>query len=49
MSEPPADFVQKQQKNAIAFRKALSSESDRGCALFAAAYLDIACPKCIRG
>jgi hypothetical protein len=40
MSESPADFVAKQHKEAQAFRNALSSESDRGCALFAAAYLD---------
>jgi hypothetical protein len=40
MSESPRDFVAKKHKEAEAFRKALSSESDRGCALFAAAYLD---------
>lgn len=40
MSESPAEFVERQHKEAQAFRKALSSESDRGCALFAAAYLD---------
>jgi hypothetical protein len=40
MSKIPADFMEKQQKNAMAFRKALLCESERGCALFAAAYLD---------
>src|SRR4051794_30171075 len=40
MSEDPAEFLAKQQKEIEAFRKALTAESDRGCALFAAAYLD---------
>jgi len=40
MSESTAEFVARQQKEAEAFRKALAAESDRGCALFAAAYLD---------
>jgi len=40
MSERPAEFLERQESEAKAFRKALSSESDRGCGLFAAAYLD---------
>lgn len=34
------EFKKKQISEFIAFRKALTKESDRGCALFAAAYLD---------
>lgn len=34
------DFLEKQKKAALDFRAALSKETDRGCALFAAAYLD---------
>lgn len=33
-------FIAKQAEAFLAFREALTSESDRGCALFAAAYLD---------
>jgi len=33
-------FLAKQQEVFMAFRKVLTTESDRGCALFAAAYLD---------
>ena len=33
-------FVKKQIAEFVAFRKALTKESDRGCALFAAAFLD---------
>jgi DNA-binding MltR family transcriptional regulator len=33
-------FLKKQLEEFTAFRKALTHESDRGCALFAAAYLD---------
>jgi len=40
MTEPLDDFLAKQQAAFAAFRHALSEESDRGCALFAAAYLD---------
>ena len=40
MSEIPAEFVERQERDAKAFRNALSSESDRGCGLFAAAFLD---------
>jgi DNA-binding MltR family transcriptional regulator len=40
MSGSAEEFVTKQQKEVTAFRKALLSESDRGCGLFAAAYLD---------
>ncbi|MEH0166709.1 MltR family transcriptional regulator [Roseateles microcysteis] len=34
--------IKKQYEEFVAFRRALSDESDRGCALFAAAYLDTA-------
>jgi hypothetical protein len=40
MDESTAVFLAKQQRETEAFRKPLSAESDRGCALFAAAYLD---------
>jgi hypothetical protein len=33
-------YLAEQYKKVLSFRKALTSESDRGCALFAAAYLD---------
>lgn len=33
-------FMQTMQQETLVFRKALTVESDRGCALFAAAYLD---------
>lgn len=33
-------FIQRQTQEFLAFRRALTEESDRGCALFAAAYLD---------
>jgi DNA-binding MltR family transcriptional regulator len=36
------DFISKRHQEFIAFREALTKESDRGCALFAAAYLDTA-------
>lgn len=36
------EVLQKQYAEFVAFRRALSEESDRGCALFAAAYLDSA-------
>jgi DNA-binding MltR family transcriptional regulator len=40
MSTPVEEFIQRQFQQILAFRKALTQESDRGCALFAAAYLD---------
>jgi DNA-binding MltR family transcriptional regulator len=40
MTKPVDDFLAKQKAAFTAFRKALTAESDRGCALFAAAYLD---------
>lgn len=40
MEEKKLKDVQKLTGDFLAFRKALTSESDRGCALFAAAYLD---------
>jgi hypothetical protein len=33
-------FIKKQRGEFLAFRQALTKESDRGCALFAAAFLD---------
>jgi hypothetical protein len=36
------EALQKSQAEFLAFRRALTDESDRGCALFAAAYLDAA-------
>lgn len=40
MSEAVQEFLKKQLSEFVAFRRALTDESDRGCALFAAAYLD---------
>ena len=40
MSEAVKEFLKKQLREFVAFRRALTDESDRGCALFAAAYLD---------
>jgi len=40
MASEFAKHLAAQQENVAAFRKALTAESDRGCALFAAAYLD---------
>jgi DNA-binding MltR family transcriptional regulator len=34
------EYISKQIEKILAFRKALSSESDRGCALLAASFLD---------
>ncbi len=40
MSNPVKDFLAAQMAEIVAFRHALSAESDRGCVLFAAAYLE---------
>ncbi|WP_052161973.1 MltR family transcriptional regulator [Aquabacterium sp. NJ1] len=40
MNEEINKFFKKQLDDFVAFRKALTDESDRGCALFAAAFLD---------
>jgi len=40
MDSRVADYLAEQQQRIEAFRKALTAESDRGCALFAAAHLD---------
>ena len=40
MDSEVAKHLATQQEQVTAFRKALTAESDRGCALFAAAYLD---------
>ena len=42
MAKSVPAVLQKQYAEFVAFRRALSEESDRGCALFAAAYLDAA-------
>jgi len=42
MTNAVPEALQKQCVEFLAFRRALSDESDRGCALFAAAYLDTA-------
>src|SRR5690349_18522305 len=41
MDNKIAEHLASQVRKVNAFRKALTSESDRGCALFAAAYLDV--------
>lgn len=41
MNDDTANYIADQVRKINAFRKALTSESDRGCALFAAAYLDV--------
>jgi hypothetical protein len=41
MDNKIAEHIAHQTRKVDAFRKALTSESDRGCALFAAAYLDV--------
>ncbi|MEH2209185.1 MltR family transcriptional regulator [Nostoc sp.] len=41
MNEKIQDYVVAQTQKVVQFRQALTSESDRGCALFAAAYLDV--------
>lgn len=40
MDKEVAEHLDAQKRKVQSFRKALTSESDRGCALFAAAYLD---------
>lgn len=40
MSEATKEFLMRQFAEFAAFRRALTNESDRGCALFASAYLD---------
>lgn len=35
-----SDFIKKRINDVISFRKSLTQETDRGCALFAAAYID---------
>jgi DNA-binding MltR family transcriptional regulator len=40
MTETVDQFLKKQAAEFLAFRRSLTNESDRGCALFAAAYLD---------
>lgn len=42
MNHASSEFLKKRKEEFFAFRQALSKESDRGCALFAAAYLDSA-------
>ena len=42
MATAVPEALQKHYAEFVAFRRALSEESDRGCALFAAAYLDAA-------
>ena len=42
MAKSVQSVLKKQYAEFVAFRRALSEESDRGCALFAAAYLDAA-------
>lgn len=41
-------FLQTQNEEFKKFRKALSTESDRGCALFSAAYLDVSLGELLR-
>ncbi|MCI0495849.1 MltR family transcriptional regulator [candidate division KSB1 bacterium] len=41
MNEKIKELLITQAQKVISFRQALTSESDRGCALFAAAYLDV--------
>ena len=41
MNEKNQNYVDARTQKVVQFRQALTSESDRGCALFAAAYLDI--------
>ncbi|TAF09286.1 MAG: hypothetical protein EAZ77_05390 [Nostocales cyanobacterium] len=41
MNEKIQDYFGAQVEKVLQFRQALTSESDRGCALFAAAYLDV--------
>ena len=36
----PEEFINKRSQEVLAFRKALTKETDRGCALFATSYLD---------
>lgn len=48
MSEQTSDVLKHQLEEFRAFRHALSAESDRGCALFAAAYLDTAFEQLMR-
>jgi DNA-binding MltR family transcriptional regulator len=40
MNDFVAQFLKRRQAEFLAFRRALTNESDRGCALFAAAFLD---------
>src|SRR5438445_1903262 len=40
MATSVEQFLEKQLREFLAFRRALAEESDRGCALFASAYLD---------
>jgi DNA-binding MltR family transcriptional regulator len=40
MTESSEEFVEKMLDRFIDFRRALTKETDRGCALYAAAYLD---------
>ncbi len=41
MNDKIVEHLATQKKKVDSFRKSLTSESDRGCALFAAAYLDV--------
>ena len=41
MNEKIQEYLVAQTQKVVQFRQALTSESDRGCALFAAAYLDV--------
>lgn len=40
MTSKVSDFLKEQAKEVVSYRQILTKESDRGCALFAAAYLD---------
>jgi DNA-binding MltR family transcriptional regulator len=40
MSQVPADYIAQQANKIESFRRALTKESDRGCGLFATAYID---------
>jgi DNA-binding MltR family transcriptional regulator len=48
MTTTSEQFLEKQNQEFLAFRNALTVETDRGCALFAAAYLDKALSDLLR-
>lgn len=45
MSDDVAERIEEQFEEILSFRRAISSESDRGCVLFAASYLDASLSK----